>query len=82
VLYFDKIVPGGKMLIDDEIKKIKERQGPRTGIAFIVGAFLGGIFGLDLLIALLAGIVAAIVIWTGYSDEIAKREKERILDGK
>lgn len=70
------------MLIEKEIDKLRERQGSRTILAFVVGAFLGGIFSLDFFLAILAGSVAAIVIWVGYYDEIAAREKERTLNGK
>jgi len=70
------------MTIEKEINKLRKRQGSRTVLAFIAGAFLGGIFGMDFFIALLAGTVLAILIWTGYSDDIATREKERTLDRK
>jgi uncharacterized membrane protein YoaK (UPF0700 family) len=70
------------MTINNEIKKIKERRESRTILAFFVGAFLGGIFSLDFFLGILAGTVIAIIIWTGYSDEIAAREKERTLNGR
>ena len=78
--FFDKIATERiHMTINNDIKKIKKQQGSSTGLAFIVGAILGGIFGSDLIIALVAGVVAALAVWWGYSDEIDRKEKERTL---
>lgn len=67
--------------VDKEIKELREKQGSRTVVAFFVGAILGGIFGSDLFIALIAGIIGGGVVWFGYSGDIEQKEKRRTLNG-
>lgn len=69
------------MYVEKEIQELKEKQGRRTGVAFIVGAILGGLVGADLIIAIISGLVAGGVVWTGYSGDIERKEKRRTLDG-
>jgi len=69
------------MYVDKEIKELREKQGSRTGVAFIIGAILGAVFGMDVFIALASGLVAGGVVWLGYSGDIERKEKRRTLNG-
>jgi hypothetical protein len=61
--------------IQEAYNEAIQNRKDKTVWGFGAGAILGALFGTDLLLAIIAGIIGGVVVWCLYSTEVEKLEK-------